>query len=112
MRFPEPARSGGRGPFDKLRAGLDAYTGAVGSAITVMATDDTAVTGLHVRIEQLDGTLAEEGAAVQVGHSPAWTYMATAANPAAACKVTVPQGCYAMTALDRPGHAATKTETK
>ncbi|MBK7203332.1 MAG: hypothetical protein WAW03_01715 [Anaerolineae bacterium] len=105
MRFPEPARSGGRGPFDKLRAGLDAYTGAVGSAITVMATDDTAVTGLHVRIEQLDGTLAEEGAAVQVGHSPAWTYMATAANPAAACKVTV-------TALDRPGHAATKTETK
>jgi len=84
---------------------LDAYTGAVGSRISVTAVDDTAVVGLHVKIEQPDGTLVEEGAAVQTGRSPEWVYTATAENAAPACKVTV-------TALDRPGHAATKTETK
>ena len=84
---------------------LSAYTGAAGSTIMVTATDDTAVMGLHVRIEQMDGTLVEEGEAVQVGHSAAWVYTTTAANPTAACKVTV-------TAVDRPGHQAVKTETK
>jgi len=65
---------------------LNAYTGAVGDQITVTATDDMAVTGLHVRIEQMDGTLVEEGEAAQVGHSPAWVYTATAANPDTTCK--------------------------
>ncbi len=84
---------------------LKAYTGAVGSTITVTATDDCGVTGLHVQIEQMDGSLVEAGEAVQVANSPAWVYTATTANPATACKVTV-------TATDRPGHAATLTENK
>ena len=84
---------------------LSAYTGAVGDQVAVTATDDTAVTGLHVRIEQPNGTLIEEGEAVQVGHSPAWVYTVTAANPGTTCKVTV-------TAVDRPGHTGTRTETR
>lgn len=84
---------------------LDAYTGAVGSRITVTAVDDTAVVGLHVKIEQPDGTLVEEGAAVQTGRSPEWVYTATAENAAPACKVTV-------TASDRPGSAATEEVEK
>ena len=52
---------------------LSAYTGAVGDRVAVTATDDMAVTGLHVRIEQMDGTLVEEGEAAQVGHSPGST---------------------------------------
>ena len=86
----------------------------MGGHITVTATDDTAVMGLHVCIEQMDGTLVEEGEAVQVGHSPAWvaSRTATAANPTAACKVTVPQGCFAMTATDKPGHTGVKMAAK
>ena len=84
---------------------LKTYTGAVGSTIEVTATDDMAVVNLHVRSEQLDGTLVEEGEVVQVAHSPAWVYTATKANPATECKVTV-------TAADKPGHTGMKTAIK
>ena len=84
---------------------LSTYTGAVGSTITVTAIDDMAVTNLHVRVERMDGTLVEEGEAVQVSNSPTWVYTATVANPAASCKVTV-------TAMDKPGHTGSKSATK
>jgi hypothetical protein len=58
----------------------NAYTGAVGSKIKVNATDDFMVKTVKVSITHPDGTLVEEGLAVQEGNGPHWIYTATAAN--------------------------------
>src|SRR5690606_23999819 len=51
------------------------YTGTVGNKILIRAIDDFMVKSVHVRIEEADGTLIEEGAATEnLAH---WEYVAT-----------------------------------
>jgi hypothetical protein len=57
-----------------------AYTGVVGSTITVRAVDDFRVTGVQVEIQAANGTLLEKGNAVQQVNGVDWTYTATQAN--------------------------------
>ena len=59
---------------------MDGYTGAVGSTITITVTDDFVVSSVHVKVEDIDGTLVEEGEAVQGNTGIDWVYMATVAN--------------------------------
>jgi hypothetical protein len=86
---------------------LSKYTGAAGDPIIIRAHDDFDVTAVNVAVAQADGTAVEEGAATETPpDSGRWIYTATAAVPTGtAVRITV-------TATDRPGHAATKTETK
>ena len=86
---------------------LSGYAGQVGDTIAARAHDDFDVTAVQVAITQADGPAIEEGPATQTPpNSGRWLYTATAAVPTGtAVRITV-------TATDRPGHAATKTETK
>lgn len=82
---------------------LSKYSGNLGDVIKVMATDDFAVIGVHVKIENADGSLVEEGAAIDNGGE--WVYTATASNPdLSGDKITV-------TALDNPANLTEKFET-
>ena len=77
---------------------MDGYTGAVGSTITITVTDDFAVSSVHVKIENMDGSLIEEGEAVPGNTDIDWVYTATVANEnLAGDKITV-------TAYDMPGN--------
>ena len=77
---------------------VSGYTGAVGSKIVVKATDDFEVTKVHIKIENGDGTLVEEGDAVADIAGLTWVYTATVANASlAGDKITV-------TAFDNPGN--------
>jgi len=84
---------------------IEAYAGKVGDLIAITATDDHAVKAVTVKIENGDGSLVEEGAAVQQADLNQWLYTATAKNTTlAGDKLTV-------TATDNPGHATAKTQT-
>jgi hypothetical protein len=61
-----------------------AYTGIVGSTITVRAVDDFRVTGVQVEIFAASGTLLEKGNAVQQTNGLDWIYTVTQANAAMA----------------------------
>ena len=61
---------------------LEAYRGQPGDKIVVMARDGVAVKGVTVIVRQSDGTIVEQGPAVQV-HT-LWHYTATTAVPAGA----------------------------
>ena len=77
---------------------VDGYSGAIGSTIVITATDDFAVASVHVKIENMDGSLVEEGEAVMDGSEIDWIYTATAANESlVGDKITV-------TAFDMPGN--------
>ncbi|HBL73949.1 MAG: hypothetical protein A2W90_12140 [Bacteroidetes bacterium GWF2_42_66] len=77
---------------------LDNYSGAVGSTIAVTVTDDFAVSSVHVKIENMDGSLVEEGEAVPGTSDVDWIYTATVTNEnLAGDKITV-------TAYDMPGN--------
>lgn len=81
------------------------YIGKVGDFIHVTATDDHAVKSVHVKIENGDGSLVEEGDAVQQADPNLWRYIATARNTTlAGDKITV-------TATDAPGHNVSQTRT-
>lgn len=82
---------------------LSAYTGLLGSTITVRAVDDFKVIKLHVHIADSNGTKVEEGNAVQVDTDPLlWVYTATASNPSLiGDKIQV-------TAWDNPGNKGIK----
>jgi hypothetical protein len=58
----------------------NAYTGGVGSTITVRAVDDFRVTSVQVEIYAASGTLLEKGNAVQQTNGLDWTYAVTQAN--------------------------------
>jgi hypothetical protein len=74
------------------------YSGAVGSTITVTVTDDFAVSSVYVKIENMDGTLVEEGEAILESSGIEWVYTATVANESlSGDKITV-------TAYDMPGN--------
>jgi len=74
------------------------YSGAIGSTITITVTDDFAVSSVHVKIENMDGSLVEEGEAILGSFGVDWVYTATATNESlAGDKITV-------TAFDMPGN--------
>lgn len=74
------------------------YTGAVGSKIVAKVTDDFNVARVHIKIQNGDGSLVEEGDAVADSINLNFTYTATANNASlAGDKITV-------TAYDNPGN--------
>ena len=74
------------------------YSGAIGSTITITVTDDFAVSSVHVKIENMDGSLVEEGEATPGSFGVDWVYTATVTNEnLAGDKITV-------TAFDMPGN--------
>lgn len=84
---------------------FSAYRGQLGDRITIQATDDFAVTAVRVRIENPDGSLVEEGAAVAQPDGFTFLYTATVANASlAGDKITV-------TAEDRAGNETTQPAT-
>ena len=84
---------------------LSQYRGKVGDLIAIRATDDHAVRSVHVKIENSDGSLVEEGDAQQQADPNEWLYAATAKNASlAGDKITV-------SATDNPGHSVSKTRT-
>ena len=90
---------------DIKEVNIEAYTGKVGDLISITATDDHAVKAVTVRIENGDGSLVEQGAAIQQADPNQWLYTATVRNTTlAGDKLTV-------TATDNPGHATAKTRT-
>ena len=84
---------------------ISAYLGKVDDFISITATDDHAVKSVHVKIENGDGSLVEEGDAQPQADPNQWRYTATARNATlAGDKITV-------TATDNPGHSVSKTRT-
>ncbi|MCC2546507.1 hypothetical protein LJY25_08635 [Hymenobacter sp. BT175] len=84
---------------------FSAYRGQPGDRIVIQATDDFAVTEVHVRIQNPDGTLVEEGAASADADGFTFRYTTTASNPSlAGDKILV-------TAADRPGNRTLEEST-
>ena len=84
---------------------LTGYTGQAGDTIRVRATDDFKVTQVRVTITNADGTLVEEGDAVQQENTIDWVYSATAVNESTEGDKIV------VSATDKPGHAAEQEQT-
>ncbi|MEJ7778690.1 MAG: hypothetical protein WKF68_03790 [Daejeonella sp.] len=77
---------------------LDGYTGVVGETIEVSVLDDFRVQSVHVKVASADGTLIEQGEAVQTPNGLDWAYTFTAANSeVTGSKLTI-------TAMDLPGN--------
>jgi hypothetical protein len=76
---------------------LSDYTGAVGDPIRMMVSDDFAVKSVHVRIINADGSLVEEGLAVNSAGN-AWIYTATQNNESLVGDKII------ITASDLPGN--------
>ena len=86
---------------------LSAYTGKVGDVIVIRASDDFEVKDVSVVLTKGDGSPVESGVATETPvRSGRWVYTATV-EMAAGTPVRI-----AVTAIDRPGHRAVKTETK
>ena len=85
--------------------GTRKYKGAAGDKIAVLAVDDFRVASLQVEIYAADGTLLEQGNAVQETDGLNWTYTTTQANSAlAGSKITA-------IATDVPGNEGTLSVT-
>jgi len=56
------------------------YTGAAGSTIKILATDDFMVTEVQVEIYNHEGTLIEQGEAVQQNNISEWLFTAAVSN--------------------------------
>ena len=74
------------------------YRGAVGDTIRIRATDDFKVKQVHVTISNADGSLVEQGDAVQQANEIDWLYTATTANESTAGDRIV------IRASDKPGN--------
>ena len=84
---------------------LSGYAGKSGGKIAIVATDDVGVAGVSVVIRNtVDSTVIEQGVALE--EAGKWRYTATADAPAGASIVVE------VTASDRPGNKAVKTEAK
>ena len=82
-----------------------AYNGTAGSKIEVHATDDTKVTGVNVSILAADGSVIEEGVAVEDAESGFWFYTTTVLNASlSGSKITV-------AAKDLPGNSTLAEKT-
>lgn len=81
---------------------LSLYNGNPGDRIKITVTDDFAVLAVRVKIENADGTLVEEGNAIQ--DSAAWHFTSTVPNPdLSGDKITV-------TATDTPDNLSEQTQ--
>jgi hypothetical protein len=80
---------------------LSAYTGSAGDEIRIIVTDDFAVKSVHVHISNADGTLVEEGYAVNSAGN-IWIYAATQNNESLDGDKIV------ITASDLPGNIVTE----
>ena len=81
------------------------YEGKVGDTIRVRVTDNFRVTDVAIRIENGDGTLVEELAAVQQPNAVDWVYTAKKANASLdGDKITV-------LAHDKAGNETTQNKT-
>ena len=79
------------------------YTGAVGDAVTVTATDDVTVMKVEVIITGSDGLVVEQGLCTRNQFGTFWTYTATTA-------VEVTEGItITAVAFDIPGNRGTGT---
>jgi hypothetical protein len=75
----------------------DLYFGNIGDKIAVTAIDSFKVNAVHVKISRADGTLMEQGSAIQVMAN--WEYSCTTGNASfSGCIVTV-------SAFDLPGNS-------
>ncbi|RAK70532.1 hypothetical protein [Hymenobacter edaphi] len=84
---------------------LSQYEGRVGDTIRVRVTDNFKVTATRVRIENADGTLVEETAAVREANGLDWVFTATVANASlVGDKITV-------LASDKPGNQTRETRS-
>ncbi|GAA3930580.1 hypothetical protein [Hymenobacter algoricola] len=84
---------------------FSAYRGQKGDVITVQATDDFAVTEVRVHIQNPDGTLVEEGAALPDPDGFTFRFTAQATNASLeGDKITV-------LAADRPGNRTRQEAT-
>lgn len=84
---------------------LSDYTGQVGDTISVRVTDNFKVMGVKLRIENADGSLVEETAAVRQTNGLDWVFTATAANASLiGDKITI-------LATDKPGNLTKETRT-
>lgn len=84
---------------------VTAYQGAIGDTIRVRVTDDFKVEQVHVSIQNSDGSLVEEGDAVQQSNEIDWVYTATADNTSTEGDKIV------IRATDKPGNLATEEQT-
>lgn len=84
---------------------LSSYHGQIGDKITIQATDDFAVTRVHVRIQNADDSLVEEGTAT--AHPDGYThyYTATAKN------TSLTNDKIIVSVSDGPGNTTTKQQT-
>jgi hypothetical protein len=85
--------------------GTSAYTGVIGSTITIRAVDDFRVTGVLVEIFAASGTLLEKGNAMQLTNGVDWIYTATLAN------ATLTGSKINAIATDVPGNTGTLSVT-
>lgn len=83
---------------------LTDYLGRVGDPIRIVVEDDFAVERVVVTIENSDGSLVEEGEAVQQPNPAEWVYVATVVN------VNLIGDKLTVTANDRPGNTDTETQ--
>jgi hypothetical protein len=84
---------------------FSAYRGTVGDVIVIQATDDFAVHHVHVRIQNPDGSLVEEGDAAPDPDGYTYRYTTTARNTSlAGDKILV-------SAYDNPGNETTAQKT-
>ncbi|TGE28178.1 hypothetical protein [Hymenobacter metallicola] len=84
---------------------LSNYAGKVGDTMRARVTDNFKVVGVTVRIENGDGSLVEEGPAVQQPNAVDWVFTAKKANTSLeGDKIT-------FRATDKPGNPTTETKT-
>lgn len=77
---------------------LSEYSGRIGTRISVIVQDDFAVSSVYVKIQNADGSVADEGHASPGLFSTEWVFTATQDNPELkGDKITI-------TATDLPGN--------
>ena len=82
---------------------LSGYTGQKGDVIKITATDDFQIVAVTVRIENEDGSIVEEGSALDSGFE--WLYTATKTNSdLSGDKITIQ-------ATDNPANLTEKSQT-
>ncbi len=80
---------------------MEAYSGKIGEKIRVTAFDNFGVTRVHVVVHNPDGSLVEEGDAVQQAGTLDWLYTTTAVN------ASLDGDVISVFALDRAGNNVT-----
>lgn len=81
------------------------YQGQAGGTISIIAMDDHKVASVLVRIEKADGTLVEDGVAIDANDGLHWIFTsAIAAGNISGNKIIV-------TATDQPGNSIVKQKT-